>query len=424
MRLAILTPLFWPTVGGVQTMVYEVGAYAASQGHAVSVWTSNVQGPEDLGILKPLTTRRFKDREILRGIEVRRYPAGGAASLGMGLVYAAAWRLWHARQAQIYQHFLDVDGRVSRLLGDLRAWRPDVVLGAPYSRHLLSVLVRARALCQAPVALQTSLHFEGTDPPGEQELSRIGACDAVLVNTPYEKNRLVSAGVRESSVSVARVPIGDPTDGRGPDLDVALKSRLQGRPYVLFMGRKDEAKGVCAVVEAVARMHRRAPQSRLVLTGRSTPYFEQHVRPLLKNMPWVENLDVVEGHAKRWLMQNARVFSMPSRTDSFGIVYVESWLAGVPVVAADIPAMRDVVQDEVDGRLAPYGDAQVLADIFEQLINDEDKARRMGQAGRAKALAWTADHIVERTFLTKLLELCSARPSLFTPPPHASSTPR
>jgi glycosyltransferase involved in cell wall biosynthesis len=68
----------------------------------------------------------------------------------------------------------------------------------------------------------------------------------------------------------------------------------------------------------------------------------------------------------------------------FGAVYLEAWLLGRPVVGVDIPAVRDVINDGVDGYVSPPEPAALAARIL-SLLDDPARADRMGAVGRAKA---------------------------------------
>jgi len=58
--------------------------------------------------------------------------------------------------------------------------------------------------------------------------------------------------------------------------------------------------------------------------------------------------------------------------------------AGKPIVASALPGVRRVVEDGVDGFLAPPGDAAALAGALTRLVEDRDLRERFGRAGRAK----------------------------------------
>jgi glycosyltransferase involved in cell wall biosynthesis len=75
---------------------------------------------------------------------------------------------------------------------------------------------------------------------------------------------------------------------------------------------------------------------------------------------------------------------MPSRTDSFGIVYLEAWLYEKPVIGARTWAIRDVIDDGKDGLLVSFGDVQALAQAIKHLIDQPDEGRTMGATGKQK----------------------------------------
>ena len=89
-------------------------------------------------------------------------------------------------------------------------------------------------------------------------------------------------------------------------------------------------------------------------------------------------------------------FVPPCLFESFGIAYLEAWLSGVPVIAADLPAMRCVVHHEQDGLLVPYGDKDRLRETLGRLLSDSALARSMGEKGRQKALLERGNNVVEK----------------------------
>jgi glycogen synthase len=89
---------------------------------------------------------------------------------------------------------------------------------------------------------------------------------------------------------------------------------------------------------------------------------------------------------KRDALAAADLFAMPSRTDSFGITYLEAWCYGLPVIGARAGGVPDVIDDGRDGVLVPFGDLDAIAGAITRLLHDRDQARQLGDAGRAKVL--------------------------------------
>ena len=66
---------------------------------------------------------------------------------------------------------------------------------------------------------------------------------------------------------------------------------------------------------------------------------------------------------------------------------IESLAAGVPGVSTDVGGVRDVLDNERVGRLAPFGDARALADGVRFCSSDPERRRTAGDEGRASVLA-------------------------------------
>jgi len=113
----------------------------------------------------------------------------------------------------------------------------------------------------------------------------------------------------------------------------------------------------------------------------------------------IRRLGLVSGQLKQDLLAATDVFVLPSRVDSFGIVYLEAWAYGVPVIGCRAGGVPDVIDDSVDGVLIDFGDVPALANAIEALLAAPEHRQAMGQAGRAKIEAhYTWEHIY-----TKLL---------------------
>ena len=72
---------------------------------------------------------------------------------------------------------------------------------------------------------------------------------------------------------------------------------------------------------------------------------------------------------------------MPSRADSFGIVYLEAWLHRKPVIGCYAGGVSGVVEDGWSGCLVPFGDVYMMAEYIAMLLSDRTLAARMGEQG-------------------------------------------
>jgi glycosyltransferase involved in cell wall biosynthesis len=151
-------------------------------------------------------------------------------------------------------------------------------------------------------------------------------------------------------------------------------------------------------------------QAELVLAGSMLSSFEQYIRSL---PDWVRQrchvLGFITEEEKRDLLDAGDVFVMPSRTDSFGIVYLEAWLYRKPVIGALAGGVPEVIHDGEDGFLVPFGDVLRLAESIRTLLSDGAMAARFGARGYETAVShsWKRKCAAIKSIYS---ELCSANP--------------
>jgi glycosyltransferase involved in cell wall biosynthesis len=146
-------------------------------------------------------------------------------------------------------------------------------------------------------------------------------------------------------------------------------------------------KGIRFLIRAVAQLKPRFPEIKLVLAGDG---FE---RPELARL--AEELGIGQDVTFLGWVPNAMlppyyraaaVSVIPSLEEGFGIPAAEAMGCEVPVVATDAGGLPEVVEHGVTGLVVPRGDAAALADAIGSLLEDPMRRRRMGLAGRERAL--------------------------------------
>jgi glycosyltransferase involved in cell wall biosynthesis len=163
---------------------------------------------------------------------------------------------------------------------------------------------------------------------------------------------------------------------------------------VLFVGRKERYKGYHALRDAAKIVWRSRPEARFVAIGQDawTARFE----PRPKDDRWVDR-GIVSEAEKAEAYARATIFAMPSIHETFGHTYLEAWYAWRPVIAGDIPPIREVVRDGIDGLIVAQ-DPDAIARAILTLLGDTTRARRMGESGRFRLQEkWTWELVAERT---------------------------
>jgi glycosyltransferase involved in cell wall biosynthesis len=187
---------------------------------------------------------------------------------------------------------------------------------------------------------------------------------------------------------------------RTADRREAARKRLglQGdEPVVLAAARHEYQKGLLVLVQGFPLVLRELPGARLFIAGRDGNQTETIRRSIDRNgLHQAVRLlgprtDVPD------LMCAADAFVMPSRWEGFGSILIEAMALGAPIVASDLPAIREVVTDGETARLVPREDSHALAEaIVETLADPEEASERAGRARACFLDHFTIDHVVDQ----------------------------
>jgi glycosyltransferase involved in cell wall biosynthesis len=203
-------------------------------------------------------------------------------------------------------------------------------------------------------------------------LSRAWTCSAKILHLPN---------------ALPRVPYADDSwDGTAP----------HGRAFVVgsvagFRPQKDHE----TLLRAFASLLGEQPSSRLILAGDGpTRGAAENLAAALGIGHAVRFLGSVDDPATAYREMDASVLS--TRYEGHPIALLEAMGHALPVVASDLPVIRETVRDGVDGLLVPPGDARAMASALLRLARDPGLRRSLGRAGRGRALSefalshWTA----------------------------------
>ena len=155
--------------------------------------------------------------------------------------------------------------------------------------------------------------------------------------------------------------------------------------------RIDPQKDQLSLVEAFDQLAGAHPQLHLVIAGPCTvaDYLVQLDRRIAAS-PHAERIRRLgpiasAGTALPDAYHACDIFALPSRHEPFGIVVLEAWSAGKPVVVAEVGGLRNLVSEGLDGLFFPTGNAAALASRIEKLLRAPALRAALGAAGRQLA---------------------------------------
>lgn len=166
----------------------------------------------------------------------------------------------------------------------------------------------------------------------------------------------------------------------------APPSRPPEEGWIGVVGRLTEEKGVDRAIRALAVARERFPAARLMVIGDGAE--RKNLERLAASLGLAEAVRFVGQTAEvARHLRECDVFCLPSRWEGFGYVLLEAMLLALPCVAFDIFAAREVVVTGETGVLVPDGNEAALGAVLADLLAEPERRRRLGQAGRERALA-------------------------------------
>ncbi len=156
-------------------------------------------------------------------------------------------------------------------------------------------------------------------------------------------------------------------------------------PRLLCVGRLIPIKGHIVLLRAFAEAKRDLPDLQLDIAGRGP--LEPALKAVAGELGIADSVHFL-GHVSpiQSAIEGATVVVVPSMGEGFGMVALEAMERARPVIAAAIGGLGELVRDGETGLLVPAGEAEPLRAAIVRLAGDLDLARRMGEAGRRRAL--------------------------------------
>lgn len=381
--------------GGTETVIQNLSRVQRAQGWRTEIATSQALDARPSDCLDGTPVRRFRHRYPFLGLSAEARAAmdkkgGNLISLPL------FWHLLRSRRVRLYHAHA-----IKRLGGMVRTaarWnrKPYVVtlhggfFDMPEAEH--EDLVEAGRGC-----------FEWGKGVGALLGSRkvLNDADHVICVGKAERDKALD---RLSHDRVSWLPNGVDfkkfTTGDGRRFRAAHDIPADAF-VVLCVSRIDSQKNQVSLVEAFARFLKQQPHSRLVLAGPCTqPAYQAKLTALIDRLKLRDRVLLLPGFANHDpsladAFHAGDVFVLPSRHEPFGIVVLEAWSAGKPVIASQVGGLKSLIVHGRNGlHYESESDAAVedLSAQLRRLAGSPNLRRQLAEAGRREArdeYSWT-----------------------------------
>jgi glycosyltransferase involved in cell wall biosynthesis len=294
--------------------------------------------------------------------------------------FTTLWLVWTLRPKVIHAHWILPQGVVALLASGISPGRPP-------------------ALCTVH---GTDLYGLNAGPLRWLKVLVLGRMAAVAVVSDAMRAGVVALGV--SPVKLQLAPMGVDTEA----VFYPPPEGSRRHDTAVFAGRLVAGKGVDILLRAWARISMAGRPLRLVIVGDGPERAAlESLAQKLDLRARVEFTGALPQAALADQFRAAGIAVFPfTGIEGLGLVVAEAQACGCPVIASEIPAMRDLIVPEVTGLITPPGDAGALAQALERVLLDAGLAERIARAGRAAAqekFSWTVAGDRYRELLRELI---------------------
>ncbi len=350
MRIALIAEDYYPQLGGVPEHVHNLALQLRARGHEVAVVTSHMRGAHD-------------DDEFVRrlGTSVVIYANGGVARVTVGR------RLQQRLEGLLHGNFdvVHVHGGLAPTFGviaPLAARRVGIPVVATF--HCWFDSSPACRVFRQPLQRLLDLHAAriAVSRPVVEAMSIYFRSEWDVIPNGVDLDHFRSAG------------------RRSPE-------RAQSGPRLLYLHRLEPRNHLGTLLDAMPGILERHPAARLVVAGDGPwrRYYERRAAPLGAAVEFLGRID-----DRPTQYRAADLYLCPTTRGSFGITLLEAMACGTPMVVADSPGFRALVDGGAEARRVAHDDPAAWARTINELLESPSRRRVMSAAGVAKAAryAW------------------------------------
>ena len=284
-----------------------------------------------------------------------------------------SWRKW----AHIFRRpFAAI--KLSRII---QQWQIDVIHVNDYWWGPIGVMASRLTSCPCVVHVRQEIE------PVKVRKYWLKKADMVVPVSQGIGNVLMEAGVSRKNIRVLLSGISQESldFSTSSGADPILTKIGESRPILGTVANLFPRKGLEFLIQAVGKLKSYYPDIVLVIVGSGDLHYEQHLKQQAKQLNITHNIIFAGFQSNPELfISRFDIFVLPSIQEGFGIVLLEAMSLSKPIVASRIGGIPEIVEHEKTGLLVKPGDAKDLYQALFTLLNDPEKQKRMGNAGKTR----------------------------------------
>lgn len=364
MKICLVNALFYPFAGGVEKHMYELSRELVRQNVDVTVVTARIKG-----------TAAYEE---LEGVKVNRVPCLSVNVPGLyppPLIISPFFSMYLKRLDE--ENGFDIIHLQNRFFVDF-----DTAALYARLRHkpFMMTIHNAR-----PLGISPAITIFGSAYDWLIGRWPFAMADRIIAVSEWVKYDIAKYHIDERKI----VPVHNGINVSSFKPTAATSVRKQygiDGPMLLFVGRMITQKGIPYLIEAMPLVLVRHPDAKLLLIGRGNAL--ENLKKKTKAMG-LEKSVLFSGYMTEEMLKEAYgtcdLFVLPSIWEVLPIAILEAMSSARPVVCTNAGGNAELVKDGLNGYVVPMRDPEALADKINALLDDPEKRKSMGRAGRRRA---------------------------------------
>lgn len=382
-----------PALGGSEAYFKRLVDYQAHQSDHLIVRTTTAIDLEAIwsrGFQETEPGVFFEQRRLFSGVELvrhkpKKFPARRYVLKALSMIPIAPWQaLTMPCSPLCFGMFAS-----TRYAGPLDLVHTGCL---PYTGPMLAAYLLARRR-QVPFLITPFLHVGDLDDPNDpvrrQFTSRpirwlLKQADLIFAQTSEERDVMIGLGVHPRKVVVQGLGV-DAAEVTGGDRNKA-RSAWQLDDNCLAVGHLanlSAEKGSIDLLKALEQIPRDGPAVKLILAGPEMPNFTRFWQTY-PHKDRVVKLGPLSDEERKDFYAGIDCFALPSRVESFGLVLLEAWANGKPVIAYKAGGPSCLVRHGVDGFLIPTKEPELLPVAIQEYADYPTVRAEHGKAGQER----------------------------------------
>lgn len=210
--------------------------------------------------------------------------------------------------------------------------------------------------------------------------------ESKLMPLIYRRVRCLTVS-QSSKVEIERLKLGNISIVfNGIDLNTYIPGEKSSFPLITYLGRLKAYKSLPILIEAMKRVIKEISEARLAIVGSGSE--RESLEILTQELNLTSSIKFyghIEEKEKVKILQKSWIFINPSLKEGWGVTTIEANACGTPVIASNVPGLRDSVIDGKTGYLFKYGDVADLANKIIRVLKDGNLREKLAQ----NALSWS-----------------------------------